>query len=106
MYQPNPELKRLEAEKAEAQQQLMREQHKYQRLCNREQYYKKRERTARTHRLVTRGAAVESVSPLVKALGEVEFYFLAERIFSLPEVERIVEEAATAHNAAEQSGGD
>lgn len=42
MYEPSPELKKLEAEKAEAEQQLMREQHKYQRLCNREQYYKKR----------------------------------------------------------------
>ena len=29
MYQPSPELKKLEAEKAEAAQQLMREQHKY-----------------------------------------------------------------------------
>ena len=46
MYEPSPELKKLEAEKAEAEQQLMREQHKYQRLCNREQYYNKE----RTHR--------------------------------------------------------
>ena len=37
MYEPSPELKKLEAEKAEAEQQLMQEQHKYQRLCNREQ---------------------------------------------------------------------
>ncbi len=106
MYQPSPELKKLEAEKAEAEQQLMREQHKYQRLCNREQYYKKRERVARTHRLITRGAAIESVSPLVKVLGEVEFYYLAERIFSMPEIKGIVMEAVNAHNAAEQSGGD
>lgn len=35
MYQPSPELKKLEAEKTEAEQRLMREQ-----------YYKKRERTA------------------------------------------------------------
>ena len=46
MYEPSTELKKLEIEKAGAEQQLMREQHKYQRLCNREQYYKKRERTA------------------------------------------------------------
>ena len=70
MYQPSPELKRLEAEKIEAQQQLTWEQHKYQRLCNRALYYKEREHTARTHRLVTRGAAIESVSPLVKVLGK------------------------------------
>ena len=106
MYEPSPELKKLEAEKAEAEQQLMREQHKYQRLCNREQYYKKRELTVRTHRLITRGAAVESVSPLVKVLGEVEFFSLVERIFSTPEVKGMVMEAVNAHNVAEQSGGD
>lgn len=106
MYEPSPELKKLEAEKAEAEQQLMREQHKYQRLCNWEQYYKKKERTARAHRLITRGAAVESVSPLVTVLGEVEFFSLVERIFSMPEIKGIVMEAANAHNAAEQSGGD
>ena len=39
MYEPSTELKKLEAKKAEAEQQLMREQHKYQRLCSREQYY-------------------------------------------------------------------
>ncbi len=106
MYQPSPELKKLEAEKAEAEQRLMREQHEYQRLCNQEQYYKKRERTARAHRLITRGAAVESVSPLMKVLGEVEFFSLMERIFSMPEIKGMVMEAVNAHNVAEQSGGD
>ena len=106
MYEPSPELKKLEAEKAEAEQQLILEQHKYQRLCNREQYYKKRERTARAHRLITRGAAVESVSPLVKVLGEVEFFSLVERIFTMPEVKGMVMEAVNAHNVAEQLGGD
>ena len=106
MYEPSPELKKLEAEKAETEQQLMREQHKYQRLCNREQYYKKRERTARAHRLITRGAAVESVSPLMKVLGEVEFFSLVERIFSMPEINGMVMEAVNTHNAAEQLGGD
>ena len=101
MYEPSTELKKLEIEKAGAEQ-----QHKYQRLCNREQYYKKRERTARAHRLITRGAAVESVSPLVKVLGEVEFFTLVERIFSMPEVKGMVMEAVNAHNAAEQLGGD
>ena len=107
MYEPSPELKRLEAEKTEAeQQQLAREQHKYQRFCNWEQYYKKKERTARAHRLITRGATVESVSPLMKVLDEVEFFSLVERIFSMPEVKGMVMEAVNAHNVAEQLGGD
>ena len=49
---------------------------------------------------------VESVSPLVKVLGEVEFFSLVERIFSMPEVKGMVMEAVNAHNVAEQSGGD
>ena len=68
--------------------------------------YKKGERIARTHRLITRGAAVESVSPLMKVLGEVEFFSLVERIFSMPEIKDKVMEAVNAHNVAEQSGGD
>ena len=56
--------------------------------------------------MITRGAAVESVSPLVKVLGEVEFFTLVERIFSMPEVKGMVMEAVNAHNAAEQLGGD
>lgn len=56
MYQPSPELKKLEVEKAEAEQQLAREQHKYQRLCNRGAVLQKAgSGSARTHRLVTRG---------------------------------------------------
>ena len=66
----------------------------------------KRERTARAHRLITRSAAVESVSPLVKVLGEVEFFSLVERIFSMPEVKGMVMEAVNAHNVAEQLRGD
>ena len=46
------------------------------------------------------------MSPLVKVLGEVEFFSLVERIFSTPEVKAMVMEAVNAHNVAEQSGGD
>ena len=60
----------------------------------------------RTHRQITRGTAVESVSPLMKVLGEVEFFSLMERIFSMPEIKGMVMEAVNAHNVAEQSGGD
>ena len=56
--------------------------------------------------MITRGAAVESVSPLMKVLGEVEFFSLVERIFSMPEIKDKVMEAVNAHNVAEQSGGD
>ncbi len=89
MYQPSPKLKKLEVEKDKAD------------SSSREQYYKKRERTARAHRLITRGAAGESV-----LLGKVEFFSLVERIFSMPDVKGVVMEAVNTHNVVEQSGGN
>ena len=38
-----------------------------------------------THRLITRGAAVESILPQVKGLSEVQFYSLMEEILTRPE---------------------
>lgn len=48
----------------------------------------------RAHRLITRGAAVESVAPEVRPLSEQGFYSLAEQIFSMPEVREAVRAAA------------
>ena len=60
---------------------------------NRIKYYEKGERQKRAHRLITRGAAVESVAPEVKEIGEVTFYSLMEQIFSMPEVRAAVHAA-------------
>ena len=65
-------------------------QHKCQRLENRIRYYTEGERKKRNHRLITRGAAVESVSPEVRSMSERAFYLLTEQIFSLPEVTALV----------------
>ena len=86
-------LSQREAEKAACERQLVQLQHKVQQYENRIAYCEKGERRKRTHRLITRGAAVESVAPSVKALTEVEFYALAESIFDLPEVQRLLTEA-------------
>lgn len=56
------------------------------------------ERRKRTHRLITRGAVVESVAPTVKVLTEVEFYAFAESVFALPEVQTLLAEAIHAHD--------
>ena len=45
-------------------------------------YYEKGDRRKRAHRLITRGAAIESIAPLTKVLTETEFYAFAEK--SLP----------------------
>ena len=67
---------------------------KLQQYQQRKKYYEKGERQKRAHRLITRGAAVESVAPEVKPLSEQGFYSLAEQIFSMPEVRAAVQAAA------------
>ena len=91
-------LSQLEAERASCERQLVQLQHKVQQYENRIAYCKKGERRKRTHRLITRGAAVESVAPAVKALTEVEFYAFTESIFALPEVQTLLAKAIHAHD--------
>ena len=95
------EIEKLQAEKEKVERQLAQEQHKIQRLENRAAYYEKGERRKRAHRLITRGAAIESVAPQTKELGETEFYALAEQVFALPYAQRLLMEAVSRH-----AGGD
>ena len=55
---------------------LEREKRKMQRLKNRQAYLESGSRKQRTHRLITRGAAIESIAPQTKELSEAEFYSL------------------------------
>ena len=96
-----PELK---AELAANERQLTQLRHKQQQLENRAAYSEKGDRRKRAHRLITRGAAVESVAPLAKVLSETEFYAFAEKAFSLPEVKGLLMEAVNEHNRAEYEG--
>ena len=91
-------LSQLEAERAAYEQKLVQLQHKVQQYENRIAYCEKGERRKRTHRLITRGAAVESIAPAVKDLTEVEFYAFVESVFALPEVQALLSEAIHAHN--------
>lgn len=94
----------LEAEKAENERKIAQLQHKKQQPENRIAYYEKGDRRKRAHHLITRGAAIESVAPLVKALSETEFYAFTEKIFDLPEVRALLMKAFNAHNQASQKG--
>ena len=91
-------LSELEAERAACERQLVQLQHKEQQYENRIAYCEKGERQKRTHRLITRGAAVESVAPTVKTLTEVEFYAFTESVFALPEVQTMLAEAIHTHD--------
>lgn len=95
------EIEKLQAEKEKVERQLAQEQHKIQRLENRAAYYEKGERRKRAHRLITRGAAIESVAPQTKELDETTFYTFAERVFALPDAQRLLMEAVSRH-----AGGD
>ena len=94
-------IEKLRVEKEKVERQLAQEQHKMQRLENRAAYYEKGERRKRAHRLITRGAAIESVAPQTKDLSESEFYTFAEQVFALPDTQRLLTEAVSRH-----AGGD
>ena len=95
------EIEKLQAEKERVERQLAQEQHKIQRLENRAAYYEKGERRKRAHRLITRGAAIESVAPQTKNLSETAFYSFSEQVFALPDAQRLLMEAVSRH-----AGGD
>lgn len=95
-----PELK---AEIAANERQLTQLWHKQQ-LENRRSYYEKGDRRKRAHRLITRGAAIESVAPLAKILTETEFYAFAEKALAFPEVKGLLMEAVNEHNKIEFGG--
>ena len=94
----------LDTEIAAKEHQLAQLQHKQQQLENRRIYYEKGDRRKRAHRLITRGAAIESVEPLVKILSETEFYAFAEKALALQEVTSLLMSAVNAHNATGQKG--
>jgi len=90
----------MEKECAEANARAEQYQHQVQRLENRIRYYTEGERKKRNHRLITRGADVESVAPEVRCMSQTAFRLLVEEIFSLPEVTALVRRATD-----QQEGG-
>lgn len=92
-------------QKAQAEAELAQCNHQIERLQNRIHYCSDTSRKERAHHLITRGAAVESIAPRVKALDDVAFYNLAAKIFALPDVNALVDAAVAAHSAAERTGG-
>lgn len=87
----NPEIKKKQQERMANEQKMLQYQHQNERIDQRIRYLTEGERKKRNHRLITRGAAIESLAPEVKPMSEVAFFSLAEQIFSLPEVRKLVE---------------
>ena len=92
----------LQNELTDAQRQHDQEQHRLQRAENRKEYFEATSRRQRNHRLITRGAAMESVFPEVKPLTEREFYELAEQMADAPGIPDMIQRAAFRHEAGEK----
>ena len=90
----------LEKECVEAATKAEQYQHQVQRLENRYHDYQESKRKKRNHRLIIRGADVESVAPEVRGMSQAAFRTLVEQIFSLPEVAALVSRATD-----QQEGG-
>ncbi len=82
----NPELEKLKTQQADIEHQIEQAEHRETIYQNRIAYLNKAARKERNHRLITRGAAVESIVPSLKELNEVEFYELMETILTHPDV--------------------
>jgi len=82
----NQKIEKLREQNEKDKARLEQLQHEQQRLKNRIAYLEKGERQKRAHRLITKGAAIESLAPATKDMGEAEFYSLMEKILSLPSV--------------------
>lgn len=103
----NKSLEELQKEYEESSARLEQEKRRLRRLENRKSYLDSGSRKRRSHRLITRGAAIESVMPEVKILTEQEFYSLMERIAEWQPVQNVVRLAVESHcqpSASPQDG--
>ena len=78
---------------ADFERKLRQTKHRYQHIEQQIKYLQDGERKKRAHRLIIKGAVIESVAPSLKDMGEREFYELVERIFNLPEVKALLPKA-------------
>ena len=82
----NQKIEKLQEQNEKDKTRLEQLLHEQQRLKNRISYLEKGERQKRAHRLITKGAAIESIAPATKDMGEAEFYSMMEQILSLSSV--------------------
>ena len=102
----NKSLEELQKEYEENTAKLEQERRKLRRLENRKAYLESGSRKQRSHRLITRGAAIESVMPEVKILTEQEFYSLMARISEWQPVQNMVRLTVEKHNQTPVSPKD
>ena len=75
-----------------------------QKLENLDEYYKRGERAKRAHRLIAKGAAIESILPESKEMEDADFYQLMQRILSSAEAQEIWKAYLDAHPPFQEEG--
>ena len=75
-----------------------------QKLENLDEYYKRGERAKRAHRLITKGASVESIWPESKEMEDADFYQLMQEILNTAEAKGIWKTYQEAHPLSSEGG--
>ena len=96
---PSKKLSKLREEKARNEEKLKKAleeraelEHRLTQAENRSDYLKRKERSARTHRLCMKGGVIESLLPGFEEISEHDFYELMKEIFAEPGVQFILED--------------
>ncbi len=90
----------------EAQQEYAYWAHRVDRYENRIRYVEQRQRRERTHQLITRGAAIESILPGMPSLTEIQCFGLMDEVFHLPNVAELVQCRLVQFAPDEAEGGE
>jgi hypothetical protein len=100
------EYRRNQALIAKAEQENVILARRIQRLENLDEYYKRGERAKRAHRLITKGAAIESIWPESRKLEDAAFYQLMRKILISPNADEIRKAHQAEHPLQEEEGDD
>ena len=88
--------------KAERENEILKR--RIQKLENLDEYYKRGERAKRAHRLITKGAAIESIFPESKEMEDADFYQLMQRVLLSAEAQEIWKAYLDAHPPFQEEG--
>ena len=75
-----------------------------QKLENLDEYYNRGERAKRAHRLITKGAAIESILPESKGMEDADFDQLMQRILSSADAQEVWKAYLDAHPPFQEEG--
>ena len=88
--------------KAERENEIL--ERRIQKLENLDEYYKRGERAKRAHRLITKGATIESILPESKGMEDADFYQLMQRILSSADAQEVWKAYLDAHPPFQEEG--